>query len=182
MSKLVNRIAAIAALALAATPIIGLTAAHAAEPATPIARIRVGDLTLSNPADARLTRDGELVALSGGEGGAARACFSCHGLDGAGDGVSAPRLAGLDSGYLQKQLDDYASDRRHDTVMSPIARPLSGPARQAVAAYYARLPAPGTPTMPGPASDSRRRMSMPSGRYCRFMPRASGTTPVSWNV
>lgn len=53
MSKLVNRIAAIAALALAATPIIGLTAAHAAEPATPIARIRVGDLTLSNPTDAR---------------------------------------------------------------------------------------------------------------------------------
>ncbi|PIB93242.1 UrcA family protein [Caulobacter sp. FWC2] len=53
MSKLVNRIAAIAALALAATPIIGLTAAHAAEPATPIARVRVGDLTLSNPADAR---------------------------------------------------------------------------------------------------------------------------------
>ena len=53
MSKLVNRIAAIAALAPAATPIISLTAAHAAEPATPVARIRVGDLTLSNPADAR---------------------------------------------------------------------------------------------------------------------------------
>jgi len=53
MSKLVNRIAAVAALALAATPIIGLTAAHAAEQNAPIARIRVGDLTLSNPADAR---------------------------------------------------------------------------------------------------------------------------------
>ena len=53
MSKLINRLAAVAALTLAATPIIGLTAAHAAEPATPIARIRVGDLTLSNPADAR---------------------------------------------------------------------------------------------------------------------------------
>lgn len=52
MSKIVNRIAAIAALALAATPIIGLTAAHAAEPA-PVARIKVGDLTLSDPADAR---------------------------------------------------------------------------------------------------------------------------------
>jgi UrcA family protein len=53
MSKLVNRIAAIATLALAATPIIGLTAAHAAEPAPAIARIQVGDLTLSNPTDAR---------------------------------------------------------------------------------------------------------------------------------
>lgn len=53
MSKIVNRIAAIAALALAATPIVGLAAAHAAEAPAPIARIRVGDLTLSNPADAR---------------------------------------------------------------------------------------------------------------------------------
>jgi UrcA family protein len=53
MSKLVSRIAAIATLALAATPIIGLSAAHAAEGPAPIARIRVGDLTLSNPVDAR---------------------------------------------------------------------------------------------------------------------------------
>lgn len=50
MSKIVNRIAAVAALALAATPIIGLTAAHAAEP---VARIPVSDLTLSDPAGAR---------------------------------------------------------------------------------------------------------------------------------
>ncbi len=50
MSKLVSRVAAVAALALAATPIIGLTAAHAEEPT---ARIAVGDLKLSNPADAR---------------------------------------------------------------------------------------------------------------------------------
>lgn len=53
MSKIVNRIAAVAALALAATPIIGLTAAHAGERAQPVARILVGDLTLSNPSDAR---------------------------------------------------------------------------------------------------------------------------------
>lgn len=53
MSKIVNRIAAVAVLVLAATPMIGLTAAHAAEPAQPVARIRVGDLTLSSPADAR---------------------------------------------------------------------------------------------------------------------------------
>ena len=50
MSKLVSRVAAVAALALAATPIIGLTAAH---PEEPTARIAVGDLKLSNPADAR---------------------------------------------------------------------------------------------------------------------------------
>jgi UrcA family protein len=53
MSKTINRIAAIAALALAATPIVGLTAAHAAEQAPPVVRIKVGDLQLSDPADAR---------------------------------------------------------------------------------------------------------------------------------
>ncbi len=50
MSKIVSRIAAVAALALAATPIIGLTAAHASEP---VARIAISDLRLSRPADAQ---------------------------------------------------------------------------------------------------------------------------------
>jgi UrcA family protein len=53
MSKLVSRIAAIATLALAATPIIGLSAAHAASRAAPIARVQIGDLTLSQPEGAR---------------------------------------------------------------------------------------------------------------------------------
>lgn len=53
MSKIVNRIAVVAALALAATPIVGLTAAHAGERAEPVARIAVGDLRLSDPTDAR---------------------------------------------------------------------------------------------------------------------------------
>jgi cytochrome c553 len=110
--------------------------------------------------DQRLTRSGELVALSGGESGAARACFSCHGLDGMGDGVSTPRLAGLDVGYLQKQLDDYASGLRHDALMSPIARPLSGRARQAVATYYDGLPIPDRqgppPAMLAPAAWTRQ--------------------------
>ncbi len=53
MSKIVNRIAVVAALALAATPIVGLTAAHAGERDMPIARIAVGDLTLSSPPDAQ---------------------------------------------------------------------------------------------------------------------------------
>ena len=54
----------------------------------------------SNRTGAALTADGRIIAMSGGEGGAANACFSCHGLDGGGDGVSVPRLAGLHPGYL----------------------------------------------------------------------------------
>lgn len=92
--------------------------------------------------DAALSNTGERVALSGGGGGAANACFSCHGLDGAGDGVSTPRLAGLDQGYLQKQIDDYALGLRYDPVMTPIAKSLTGEARRRVALYYAGMPAP----------------------------------------
>lgn len=92
--------------------------------------------------DAALTETGELVALSGGASGAANACFSCHGLQGQGDGVSVPRLAGLDAGYLQKQMEDYAADTRHHDIMSAIARRMDADSRRDVAFYYASLPAP----------------------------------------
>lgn len=83
---------------------------------------------------------GEVIALSGGDGGAKQACFLCHGLGGGGDGVSAPRLAGLDAGYLQKQLEDYATQLRPDGVMTPVAKRLDQSDRRAVAAYYAAMP------------------------------------------
>lgn len=96
--------------------------------------------------------DGQIIAMSGGDGGPANACFSCHGLDGGGDGVSVPRLAGLDAGYLQKQLGDYAASLRADPVMTPVAKWLDDGDQRAVAAWYAALPPP-RPTRPaGPAS------------------------------
>lgn len=82
---------------------------------------------------------GEIVALSGGDAGPAGACFRCHGLRGAGDGDATPRLAGLDSGYLQKQLEDYASGVRADPTMGPIAARLTPRARARVAAHYAAI-------------------------------------------
>lgn len=99
------------------------------------------------------TTDGEIIAMGGGDGGPANACLSCHGLDGAGDGVSTPRLAGLDAGYLQKQLGDYADGTRPDEVMGPIAKWLDDGDRRAVAAWYAGLPPPGgtRPVTPVPA-------------------------------
>lgn len=88
------------------------------------------------------TADGQIIAMGGGDGGPANACFSCHGPDGAGDGVSTPRLAGLDAGYLQKQLGDYADGTRPDPLMGPIAKWLDDGDRRAVAAWYAAMPAP----------------------------------------
>ena len=96
----------------------------------------------TNETGAAFTRTGQIIAMSGGEGGAANACFSCHGLDGAGDGVSVPRLAGLDAGYLQKQMEDYANDVRQDRVMTEVARWLDDGDRRAVSAWYASLSAP----------------------------------------
>lgn len=83
---------------------------------------------------------GETIAMSGGDGGAAAACLTCHGLGGEGDGAASPRLAGLDAGYLHRQLDDYANGRREHRDMRTIALRLSNADRAKVAAYYSALP------------------------------------------
>ena len=101
-------------------------------------------------ADRAFTADGQVIAMGGGDGGASNACFSCHGLDGMGDGVSVPRLAGLDAGYLQKQLEDYAVRLRDDPVMYEAARWLDHNDRRAVSAWYAAMPVPAS-AAPTPA-------------------------------
>jgi cytochrome c553 len=88
----------------------------------------------------RFTATGEMLALSGGDAGAANACVACHGLDGMGNGAGAPRLAGLDRGYMAGQLEAYASGRRQHPEMEAIARKLSSTHQVAVSAYYANLP------------------------------------------
>ena len=94
------------------------------------------------------TATGELIALSGGEAGPRNACFTCHGLEGQGDGQGAPRLAGLPVGYLAKQLQDYADGRRPDPSMHAIAGKLSQEQRLSVAQWYAAMPPPAPTTQP----------------------------------
>jgi cytochrome c553 len=91
---------------------------------------------------------GELIAYGGGPGGPGDACFTCHGFNGAGGG-DVPRLAGLDAGYIAKQLIDYATETRPDDVMTPIAQRMADGDRRAVGAYYAAMaaPAPRTPVV-----------------------------------
>lgn len=105
----------------------------------------------SNETGEALTRTGQTVAMSGGDGGARNACFTCHGLDGMGDGVSVPRLAGLDAGYLQKQMEDYATDFRRDDAMTRISARLDQRQRRAVAAYYAAMPPTPSAAVASPA-------------------------------
>lgn len=100
----------------------------------------VGCGAVDRTAADRFTASGELIALSGGDAGAANACIECHGVDGLGDGGGTPRLAGLDRGYMEAQLAAYADGRRHHAAMEAIARKLDGGQRQAVAMHYAALP------------------------------------------
>lgn len=70
-------------------------------------------------------------------------CASCHGNDGEGQMAAGfPRLANLPKNYFKRQLDDFASGKRQNTMMSPIAKLLSGEQREALAQYYADMPAP----------------------------------------
>lgn len=108
----------------------------------PVAALLMACQPASQARQDPFSANGQVIAMGGGRGGAANACFRCHGLRGEGDKISVPRLAGLEAGYLRKQLDDYALQLRPDPAMHEAARWLSQRERQAVAAYYASMPSP----------------------------------------
>ena len=110
------------------------------------------------PSDDRWGRSGELIALSGGEGGARYACVTCHGARGEGNGFDAPRLAGLPAGYLQKQMEDYAAGLRPHEVMRDVAGFLDSHERVRVANFYAGLP----PQALSPATDEAIAATTPA--------------------
>lgn len=108
--------------------------------------------------------------VSQGNGHGAPPCQSCHGADGGGQAAAGfPRLAGLDSAYLARQLADYAAGTRANPVMQPIAQSLSADERQAVAAYYSRLPAPALPPT-APPSEGIGQTLATRGRWSRQVP------------
>ena len=76
---------------------------------------------------------------------AAATCVSCHQTDGGGmhinGGQSWPRLAGLDAGYLYKQLRDIKAGTRQSPVMTPFVNLLSEQQMRDVSLYYSQLPA-----------------------------------------
>lgn len=104
----------------------------------------------SAPVHAPPPVSGEAIAFGAGPSGARNACFTCHGLDGAGRG-SVPRLAGIDAGYLTKQMFDYASEERYDPIMGPIARAMTDRDIRMVSHYYADLAF--LPLLSSPAPD-----------------------------
>lgn len=79
--------------------------------------------------------------------GSVAACASCHGKDGGGQ-ASFPRLAGMNSAYLLKQLGDFSSGLRVNPIMQPISKALSRDDQRAMATYYSALPVPVSPVQP----------------------------------
>ena len=76
-------------------------------------------------------------------GNGAPACSACHGDQGEGRPDAAyPRLAGLNSGYLLRQLNDFADKKRESETMQPIAKALGMDERTAVSSFYGGLSAP----------------------------------------
>jgi thiosulfate dehydrogenase len=78
------------------------------------------------------------IVMRGTKSGA-QACSACHRVMGQGHTASgAPRLAGLDAGYILRQLDNFADGKRRNGIMRRNARALTPAERKAVAAYFAR--------------------------------------------
>ena len=68
-------------------------------------------------------------------------CTMCHGPRGI-SYAGAPNLSGQFATVVYKELRDYASSARPNTLMSAMARSLSDTQMREVAAYYASLPRP----------------------------------------
>ncbi|GAB3031226.1 c-type cytochrome [Bowmanella dokdonensis] len=87
------------------------------------------------------------------------ACAACHGQNGQGNpDLNAPVLAGLDAGYLIRQLNYYRQGVRGDHEMDPHGQQMATLAKsllndqtdlQALAAYIQSLPVPAVQPVEG---------------------------------
>lgn len=95
---------------------------------------------------------GETLATQG-DGEGAAPCMSCHGPDGRGNaGAGFPSIAGMDAGYISKQLRNIRDGARPSPVMAPGLQTLSDEEVDQVSAYFAGLPA-GEPSGAGPTPE-----------------------------
>jgi len=64
-------------------------------------------------------------------------CVACHGSKG--EGVEAPRLAGMTEAQLLQAMQDYKAGKRDDAGMKALMNKLSDRDLENLAAYYASL-------------------------------------------
>lgn len=87
---------------------------------------------------------GAVVANEGNWSGGLPACRQCHGPSGQGVGESFPRLSGQGYSYLLNQLKAWKEGKRGNdplNLMTGVVSKLSDKEIEAVAAYFASLPA-----------------------------------------
>jgi thiosulfate dehydrogenase len=105
---------------------------------------------------------GETLSKQGNTKGAT-ACVACHGVNGGGlASAGFPRLSGLEPAYIEKQLQDFANEKRGNAVMKPIAQGLSDDEIKAVATYYSQLEIPSSTQKP--ATDDATIASFKEGK------------------
>ena len=81
------------------------------------------------------------TAAAAGKTGAevAQSCVMCHGENGLSSMPGTPSLAGQSEVYLSSQLKQFRDGKRHNEVMSVIAKPLSDAEIDAVSAWFAQF-------------------------------------------
>ncbi len=72
---------------------------------------------------------GEAIAIT---------CVACHGVHGNSVVDAFPKLAGQGKGYLLKQLQDFKSNTRQDTIMKGIVASLTENDMENLAAYFSK--------------------------------------------
>jgi cytochrome c553 len=94
-------------------------------------------------------------------------CGGCHELDGAGNRIKFPRLAGQNRAYIVKQLNDFREGRRANDggQMQEMASELKDPDIDRVADWFARQTPPWPDlTIEPPADLSNARQLVMKGR------------------
>ncbi len=104
--------------------------------------------------------------------GAAIACASCHGMEGAGNSAGGyPALAQMPQAYFTKQIADFKSGTRSNAVMTPIAKAMTPEDAEAAASFYAALPRPQSPSAPADAGMVARGENLAvNGAWDRNLP------------
>jgi cytochrome c553 len=69
----------------------------------------------------------------------ARACQTCHGLDGLSKMPEAPNIAGNPEQYLVRQLNAFRKGERKNEMMTVVAQQLGDKDVEDLAAYYAAI-------------------------------------------
>lgn len=104
--------------------------------------------------------------------GAAVACASCHGVDGAGNAQAGfPVLAQLPPAHFAKQIADFKAGTRTHPIMTPIAMAISAEDTESSARHYASQARPKSEaTTVDPAIIARGKSLAINGAWDRHVP------------